>query len=84
MIERLEILASVCMKNRKFKSKAEERLDKLEAAQLNNVQKDKFESELSKLETRLSAHMREQFSKFASTMTEHRSYLDETIINFDK
>ena len=32
VIEKMEIISSVTLKNRKFKSKAEERLDKLEAA----------------------------------------------------
>ena len=42
MIEKLEILSSVTTKNRKFKQKAEERLDALEKAQLLNVQKEEF------------------------------------------
>ena len=37
VIEKMEIMASVTSKNRKFKLKAEERLDKLEKAQLLNV-----------------------------------------------
>ena len=42
VIEKLEIMSAVTMKNKKFKAKAEDRLAKLEAAQLLNVQKKQF------------------------------------------
>ena len=40
MIEKLEIISAVCNKNRKFKVKAEERLDKLEKKMETVVGKD--------------------------------------------
>ena len=64
VIEKLEIMSAVIMKNRKFKNKAEERLTKLEQAQIQNVKKDQFHSELEKQEGRIFGYIREQLEKF--------------------
>lgn len=42
VIEKLEILSSVTIKSKKFKAKAEERLQHLEQADVFNVKKDYF------------------------------------------
>lgn len=64
MIERLEIISAVTMKNRKFKQKAEERLAKLEAAQLLNVQKEEFQREMDMAEARITEYTRDTLTRF--------------------
>ena len=64
MIERLEILSAAAMKSKKFKGKCEGRLAKLEAAQLQNVQKEEFLKELKKAEGRMNTQMRDQIARF--------------------
>ena len=60
MIEKLEIMSSVCMKNKKFKNKATERLDKLESYYGTYVSKDLLAFELEKIEKRISGFITEQ------------------------
>lgn len=64
VIEKLEIMSAVTMKNKRFKAKAEERLAKLEAAQLQNVQKVQFENDMEKAESRITIFTRETLVNF--------------------
>lgn len=59
VIEKLEILSSVTLKNRKFKVKAEKRLDDIEKAQLDNVKKTVFANDLERTEQRMMGYIRE-------------------------
>lgn len=63
VIEKLEILSSVTSKNKKFKIKAEQRLDRLEAAMITQVTKNDFGFEMQKAEARIGGYVREQIVK---------------------
>jgi len=63
VIEKLEIMAAVCTKNKKFKIKAAERLDRLEALHETYVSKDMLSTELEKIETRISGFITDQLQK---------------------
>ena len=60
MIEKLEIISSIAMKNKKFKVKAEGRIDRLERVITTLVSKDELGKELEKVETRISGFVTEQ------------------------
>ena len=84
VIEKMEIISNVTSKNRKFESKAEERLDRLEAAQLLNVQKKQFHSDMEKMEQRIHAFIHDALTKLHENMKEHKDYLDESCNKFQK
>ena len=84
VIAKMEILSSVTLKNRRFKIKAEERLDKLEEAMLRLVTKEDYNHGLNKAESRISDYVREQMMKSQETLVEQKNVLDETINEFDQ
>ena len=84
MIEKLEIMSSVCMKNKKFKNKATERLDKLESYYGTYVSKDLLAFELEKIEKRISGFITEQLQKQTDRIIKNEEQLNEATTKFDK
>lgn len=84
MIEKLEIMSSVCMKNKKFKNKATERLDKLESSYGTYVSKDLLAFELEKIEKRISGFITEQLQKQTERIIKNEDLLNEAMTKFDK
>ena len=59
MIEKFEIISSVASKNKKFKAKADGRINRLEKIVETLVAKDELGVELEKVETRISGFITE-------------------------
>ena len=59
LIEKLEILSSVCSKNKKFKTRAEERIKTLEDQMESLVTKDVLVEDLEKIEGRINGFITE-------------------------
>lgn len=84
LIEKMEIISAVCIKNRKFKTKAEERLEALEKAQLKNVQKDQYYRDLEQMEARIVQHVRESLEKQNQKLEQHKKDLDTAKQDFEQ
>ena len=84
LIEKMEIISAVCIKNRKFKTKAEERLEALEKAQLKNVQKDQYYRDLEQMEGRIVQHVRESLEKQNQKLEQHKKDLDTAKQDFEQ
>ena len=54
VIEKLEILSSVTLKNHRYKTKCELRLKKLEEAELLNMKKEQYAADIERTETRIN------------------------------
>ena len=84
VIEKLEILSSVTLKNHRYKNKCEQRLKKLEAAELLNLKKEQYAADTERTETRINLSVREHLSKFQEDQVREKERLDEQIVKFDK
>ena len=64
MIEKMEIMSAVLNRQKKFKEKAEQRIKVLEDAQVNNVQRMEFNTDMEKCEARIFSFIRGNLEKF--------------------
>ena len=64
VIEKIEILSAVTMKNHKYKAKCEVRLKRLEAAELLNMKKESHVRDMQMTEARIHGAVKESLLKF--------------------
>ena len=84
VIEKLEILSSVTLKNHRYKTKCESRLKKLEEAELLNLKKEQYAADIERTEARINQTVREHLSKFQEDQLNNQKKLDQQIMKFDK
>ena len=56
----------------------------MEAAQLQNVSKTQFETELEQAETRITTFTRDTLTHFQESITEQKQYLEDNLSKFEK
>ena len=84
VIEKMEILSSISMKNKKFKVKAEKDIDELQKSQVNFVQKENFFKELDTVEKRIMKYIRENLTKHMESYTDKTNDFESLIQALDK
>ena len=84
LCEKMEIISKVCLQNKKFKPKAEERLNFLEEEIKKFVSKQTFFDEMEQTEKRVNYHMRESLNAFEDKIAEQEQRLNDAIIGFEK
>ena len=80
----MEIISKVCLQNKKFKPKAEERLNFLEEEIKRFVSKQTFFDEMEQTEKRVNHHMREALNAFEDKIAQQEQRLNDAIIGFEK
>ena len=84
LVEKMEILSKVCLSNKNFKPKAEERLKVLEDEQKQFVTKQEFFGEMESCEHRCMAVVRQTLALFQENLSKQEEKLNASIVGFEK
>ena len=84
LVEKFEIVSKVCLSNKNFKPKAEERLKHLEEENKQFVTKKMFFGEMEQSELRCMEVVRETLNQFQENLNKQDERLTKEVLAFTK